>query len=537
MSRTWIVAFVFVGALALSTSASAQVTADGSIRGVIRDAQSGVLPGVTVTATSPTSPRPVVTVSDGEGVYRLQGLLPGTYVVVAELQGFSRLERSGVVITAGLNLTIDLALQLGTLGETIQVVADTPMLETERSSKTVNISGELQRALPLTSRKDFSDFLEVTPGVTARGFDQASGGQVYMVRGTDIESHVTLVDGADMGSFRQNWAGLYVGLSTDALQDVQVKTGGSDASSPIGMGAITQVATQSGTNQLRGSAGFIFTPPSWNGSNVAAGESAATTEVFQPEGALGGPILRDKAWFFGTFRYTRRNVGISRDAAQLATLAALKDGFEPFDNESRSKYYFAKAAGQISSRHQLTGFYQYDLNPDETNWAYSADQLNVSAFGGVGVSTRLASAWTNELTTRVLVSYNDKSLNGTLSAYDKYPGVGPGLNVYSSVTVSGGNPTGQGQVGELNNLFSRSAQPASKFTISGDATYYKSGLWGAHEFQTGVYLQDFDYSSTVNYANNGDALNDGVLRDPANPSLGYVHLPSPGLRPLFGARR
>ena len=77
-------------------------------------------------------------------------------------------------------------------------------------------------------------------------------------------------------------------------------------------------------------------------------------------------------------------------------------------------------------------------------------------------------------------------------------------------------------MGELNNLFSRSAQPASKFTISGDATYYKSGLWGAHEFQTGVYLQDFDYSSTVNYANNGDALNDGVLRDPANPSLGYV---------------
>ncbi len=119
-------------------------------------------------------------------------------------------------------------------------------------SKTVNISGELQRALPLTSRKDFSDFLEVTPGVTARGFDQASGGQVYMVRGTDTESHVTRVDGADMGWFRQNWAGLYVGLSTDALQDVQVKTGGSDASSPIGMGAITQVETQSGTNQLRG---------------------------------------------------------------------------------------------------------------------------------------------------------------------------------------------------------------------------------------------------------------------------------------------
>jgi hypothetical protein len=520
MRRIWLITLGFVVGLALP--AGAQIAAEGSIRGAIRDEQGGVLPGATVTATSPSSPRPVVAVSDSEGVYRLLGLLPGTYVIGAELQGFSRLERSGVVVTAGLNLTVDFGLKLGTLGETIQVVAETPMLETEKSSKTVNISGDLQRALPLTSRKDFSDFLEVTPGVTARGFDQASGGQVYMVRGTDIESHVTLVDGADMGSFRQNWAGLYVGLSTDALQDVQVKTGGSDASSPIGMGAITQVATQSGTNQFRGSSGFTFTAKSWNGSNVAAGESAATTEVFQPEGALGGPLLRDHAWFFGTFRYTRRNVGVSRDAAQLAILQALKPGFEPFDNESRSKYYFVKAATQIGSRHQLSGFYQYDLNPDETNWAYSADQLNVSAFGGLGVSSRVTSAWNNQITTRLLVSYNDKSLNGTLDAFAKYPGTGPALNIYSSTAISGGNPTGQGQVGELNNLFSRSAQPASKFTVSADATYYRSGLIGSHELQTGLYLQTFSISSTANYANNGDALNDGVLRDPANPSLGYT---------------
>ncbi len=520
MSRIFVIAFATL--LGVTASAAAQVTADGSIRGVVRDDQGGVLPGVTVTATSPAAPRPVVTVTDAEGVYRLLNLQPGTYVVTTELEGFSRLERAGIVITAGLNLTVDMSLQIGAIGETVQVVAETPMLETERSSKTVNISGELQRSLPLTSRKDFSDFLEVTPGVTARGFDQASGGQVYMVRGTDIESHVTLIDGADMGSFRQNWAGLYMGLSTDSLQDVQVKTGGSDASSPIAMGAITQVATQSGTNQLRGSGGFIFTSDSWNGSNVAAGESAATTEVFQPEGSIGGPIVRDRAWFFGTFRYTQRNVGISRDAAQLATLQALRPGFDPFDNESRNKYYFAKGSAQINSRHQLTAFYQYDLNPDETNWAYSVDRLNVSAFGGHGVSSRLTSTWTNQMTSRIMVSYNDKSLNGTLSAYDKYPGTGPGLAVYSSTAVSAGNPVGQGQVGEMNNLAQRAAQPASKFTVSADTTYYKSGWIGSHEFQTGVYLQNFEYSSTISYSNNGDALNDAVLRDAQNPGAGYT---------------
>ncbi|MCA1585169.1 MAG: carboxypeptidase-like regulatory domain-containing protein [Acidobacteria bacterium] len=178
---TRILGFALVALLMLPATVLAQITAEGSIRGVVRDEQGAVLPGVTITAMSPAAPRPVTAVSDAEGVYRLQNLLPGDYVIVAELQGFSRNERGGVVVTAGLNLTIDVSLKIGTLDETIQVTAEAPMLETESSSKAVNISGDLQRSLPLTSRKDFSDFLEVTPGVTARGFDQASGGQVYIV--------------------------------------------------------------------------------------------------------------------------------------------------------------------------------------------------------------------------------------------------------------------------------------------------------------------------------------------------------------------
>jgi outer membrane receptor protein involved in Fe transport len=520
----WFLVSVSLGMLPTSVipSAFAQVSADGSIRGIVRDEQGGVLPGVSVTASSPSAPRPVLVVSDDEGNYRLLNLVPGECVVTAELQGFSRTERRGLVIAAGLNITVDLALKIGGLGETLEVKGDTPMLESEKSSKTVNISGDLQRALPLTARKDFSDFLEVTPGVTARGFDQASGGQVYMVRGTDIESHVTLIDGADMGSFRQNWAGLYIGLSTDATQDVQVKTGGSDAASPIATGAITQVATKSGTNELKGTGGFIFTSKSWNGNNAGAGESPAITEVFQPDLSLGGPILKDKAWYFGSFRYVRRNVGISRDASQLAALKAFKSGFDSFDNESRSKYYFVKGTAQINPKHQLTAFCEYDLNPDETNWAYSADKLNVSAFGGNGVSSRLTSIWTDQLTTKVAVSYNDKSLNGSINAFDKYPGTGPELDIWTSTAVSNGNLLGAGQIGQVNNLVTRSAQPATKFTISGDATYFKSGWLGHHELQTGVYLQQYGYTSTVYYANDGDALNDAVLKDATNASLGYT---------------
>ncbi len=315
---------VLAALLAMTLPAAAQITAEGSIRGTVKDEQGGVLPGVAVSAKSPQAPTPVTAITDAEGNYRLQNVLPGEYVLTAELEGFSRIQQTGIVINAGLNITIDITLKVGTLGETVDVVAETPMLESERSSKSVNISGEMQRRIPLTTRRDFSDFLEITPGVTARGFDQASGGQVYMLRGTDIENHVTQVDGADMGSFRQNWAGLYMGLSIDAVQDVQVKTAGADASSPLGVGVITQVSTPSGTNKLSGAGGFVFTPKSWNGSNAAPGESAAITEVFQPDLSLGGPILRDKAWFFGAFRYVapRRRHLARRDAARGAARAA-----------------------------------------------------------------------------------------------------------------------------------------------------------------------------------------------------------------------
>jgi hypothetical protein len=499
----------------------AQVSAEGSVRGVVRDAQGGVLPGATITATSPDAPRGANAVSDGEGGYRLQNLVPGEYTIVAELQGFSRVERSGLVMRAGLNIVVDLTLQVGSLGETVEVRAETPMLESERSSKTVNISGELQRRLPLSGRRDFSDFLEITPGVTARGFDQASGGQVYMLRGTDIENHVTQVDGADMGSFRQNWAGLYMGLSTDAVADVQVKTAGADASSPLGVGLITQVATPSGTDRLKGAASFVYNSRGWNDNNSGPGESPAISDVFQPDLSLGGPLMRGRAWFFGAFRYTRRNVGISRDATQLSALRTFQSNFTTFDNSSRSKYYYVKGTAQISPKHQLYGFYQYDLNPEEANWAYSASKLYVSTFGGHGTGSRLTSIWSDRLTTKVLVAYNDKSLNGTLSAYDNYPGVGPGIEIYSSAALSAGRLTGSGQIAQLNNLPSRSAQPATKGTFSADATYYLSSLLGSHELQTGVYMQQFGYTSTIEYSNGGDALWQGVLNVKEDPTQGY----------------
>src|SRR4029453_10196280 len=183
----------------------------------------------------------------------------------AELAGFSRFSRPGIVVRAGLNLVVDVSLKVGSLEETVQVTAETPMLDVDKPVQAVNISGELQRSLPLSSRRDYTDFLEATPGLNTYVNPQ-SGGGIYSLRGSTIESHVVQVDGADMSSFRQSRPD-YIAVSSDALEDVQVKVAASDPPSPPGNGVVINVATPSGTNAFRGSLSGAYTSEDWSADN------------------------------------------------------------------------------------------------------------------------------------------------------------------------------------------------------------------------------------------------------------------------------
>jgi len=494
--------------LFLSLTRIAFAQSGGTIVGYAKDDQGAVLPGVTVAATSPSVAGTRTAVSDAEGFYRLLDLPPGDYTVRAELQGFSKFERPNVVVRAGLNIQVDLNLKVGTLEETVTVKADTPMLEVQKPIQAVNISGDFQRSLPLGSRHDYSEFLEVTPGVTARSFDQATGGQVYMLRGSEIENHVVQVDGADIGSFRQGWAGLYVNFGSDAIQDTQVTTGGSDASAPLGVGVVINVVTASGTNRYTGAANLVYQARAWNGNNNPGGTSAVY-QLVQPDISLGGPVVRDQVWFFGSARYIYRNTGIARTATQLTNLDGLSPGFTPFDNTARDKYYFAKITAQLSQRHQLSGFYQRDLNP-ETGDAPTDQKVfagAVTAFGGNAVSARVNSIWGDALTTTVLFAYNDKSINNSFGVFSGYSFNGPQQQVFNATVSSAGTLVGSGLLATLTNTFNMVAAPTSKTVIQGSATYYKNGWVGSHEFKAGIFTEPklHNENDTI-YANNGFAI-------------------------------
>ena len=133
-----------LAAFVTGSSAFAQ-TGDGSLRGYVKDEQGAVLPGVTVTATSPTLLTPVSGVSDAGGYYRLLNLPPGTYAITAELAGFSTWRREGIIMRAGITFAVDVQMKVGTLAETITVTGDSPMIETGRPTSVLNID-EIGRA-------------------------------------------------------------------------------------------------------------------------------------------------------------------------------------------------------------------------------------------------------------------------------------------------------------------------------------------------------------------------------------------------------
>jgi hypothetical protein len=526
VGRKW--GFAWLGAafalliLASAAPARAQVAAEGSIRGHVDDGTGAVIPGVTVVATSPSVAGAFRSVSDEAGNYRLTELPPAEdYTVTAELEGFSKYQRAGVIVRAGLNVRLDVSLTVGNLSEAVSVTGSASnIIDTFSSEQSVAISGELIRSLPLTGRREWSDTLQLTPGVLSASTDNY-GGQVYFVRGSENENHATLVDGMDVGSFKQNWPSNYISMSTESLGDVQVKTGANDASSPAAMGMVISIATPTGGNQLHGATSLLISPRGWNDQNVPGGFSAVS-EAYQPDFSVSGPLVRNKAWFFASGRSIYRNDGISRTERQLNDLRKVVPDFVPFDNEARGFIYVANSTVQLNDKQKLFGVIQYDSRLQGGNVETQAGPYANQQYGGGAYSVRLNSAWSQRLNTRLQVSYNNKGQNDDLDRIGGLSNTLPALNVYQSAqSASGGTLSGNTLLAQLNGAASRSLTPAHKTTVSLDANYF-ANKWGSHDLQAGTYLQpNLRTWSDTYYANNGFTTEDAALIDQNNPSLGY----------------
>jgi hypothetical protein len=481
----------------------AQTTANGSVHGVATDRDGAVVPGVAVSTTSGTVPGVYSATTDRVGQYRLENLPPGDYTIVAELSGFARFRRTAVTVQAGLNVEVNIPMQIGAVDETVEVHQDTPLLETRNATQSVNISGELLRGIPLTEKRDWFGALSLAPGVTTAVF---SGTPLVYVHGADASSNVVQIDGANVDTATNNGSSLtYTSLNSDLIDDIQIKTSGVDASSPLGTGGIINIATASGTNRVKGAATLALQPRRWNDSNTPGGTSS-TVDQRQLDLSIGTPIVKDRLWAFAAYRYANISSGVSRTAAQVALLQSVVKGFIPFDNTNTGHFPFAKLTSQLSNSHQLSGFYQRDVNPTSSADATAAHPTTQTT-GGDAASVHLASLWSDRLTTRAGVSYNDKRRQTQPLGVE-----GPFERVYNATILSGGRLSGNGMLAGLGSPRpSLLTQPDSKLTASFDATWFVHQGSRSHEIQAGAYAERRIDGNDLTYVNGGFGIEDSVL--------------------------
>jgi outer membrane receptor protein involved in Fe transport len=301
-SRGWI------AALALIALAGGRVSAQveqGRLLGTAKDAQSGVLPGVTVTATSPALIGQRTAVTESDGRYLITNLPSGTYTLKFELQGFQPYIRQNIVVTQGSTLTVDSTLELASLAENVTVTGDSPMVDTTTTKVGATFSGEVLVGVP--SSTDLWGNLAQTPGVRMQGYDvggshksQQTGYDAFGVRGQTK----TMFEGIDTTE-GDNGAFFYADFY--AVSEVAVTAVGGDVetSSP---GATNVQNFKSGGNRFSGLEHFTYEPTGkWMANNVDAATQARgftgnpNLSFYEMHVELGGPVVRDKLWFFGAF--------------------------------------------------------------------------------------------------------------------------------------------------------------------------------------------------------------------------------------------
>jgi hypothetical protein len=318
-----------LAALAVPFTAVAQSGPGGSLNGRVADPSLGAIPGVTVTAVNSATNDTRVDVTNSEGVYQLAGLTVGTYQLTFQLEGFKTLQRTAVVVEAAVPRTIDVQLEVGGLAEQITVVADSPVLQ--RSTPTVarRVSREEITSVP-SSTRNFTHLLTATAGVSADIAPVGSndtGAVSPSVNGTKQTSNSVLYNGVDVTSMLSNTGTLDEGLAPapETIEEVKLQTSLYDASTGRSGGGNFQLVTRSGTNAFGGSLygfgqhdrfaanDFFFEKHGLGKPTMRRVESGLT---------LGGPIRRDRIFFFSSGQHTDAETGYVPTASSRAVLPA-----------------------------------------------------------------------------------------------------------------------------------------------------------------------------------------------------------------------
>ncbi|MBE3123768.1 MAG: TonB-dependent receptor, partial [Planctomycetes bacterium] len=477
----WLVVMAAFTLLLMAGTGWAQTRSE--LTGTVKDSTGAVLPGVTVTLTSPNLVGGAQThVTNAAGVYRFTDLPLGTYELDATLQGFQTVKRTGLRVAFGTTVTIDLVLPIGGVAETVIVSGATPVIDVKTAASTTKIDNDLLQSLPISGRAGRpQEIFAMSPGATT--FRTAHGGM--------RDANNLMVDGMSAsvpgGNIRTSL------ISYNWMEEVQVVALGANAEYGEFTGTVSNMLMRSGSNRFSGMAEYVFSRPGWladNRGGLSPTLQARFTPVkYQEDWDLsyqgGGPIVKDKLFFFAGGQYVRN----SRNQA-----GAMPDEngkvWPTLDTWPR---YIGKVNWAASNSVKLEGYFVYDK--DQIDSGGNANMAPSAASGSNNPKKLFNTRLTWTLSDKTLVEVRGGLMKFQQNSIPPKRATTPYAHSDSVWGYVWGN-TG------------RSFQNYNRTSVSGTLTRWVDGFVGkSHELKFGM---DFEHTKMANgsYLTGGRSYSD-----------------------------
>jgi hypothetical protein len=498
MLRAFLAALLSLG-LAAPALAQSQA-ANGAIEGTVTDSTGGVLPGVTVTVTNTDTGTERVVVTNEIGLFRAPLLPLGTYRVTAELQGFKKFEQTGIKLSVGETAVVKAQLGVGQVSEVVSVsAADKPALDIARIDIGHTMSDEEVHNLPLVARNPYN-FALVQPGVT--GIENVEFGVPRLAANGAAMRINYQIDGNT--NTEKDRAGLrLLPMSEVMIQEVKVVTTGFAPEFGQTMGMVYNAVTPSGTNTFRGEGGYLFrrkpfsafpfffgcgsSTPAANCPAIPDGAARPDTKTDSGTADVGGPIIKNKLFFYGGWEQTRRDLSagslITVDPSIVAQVG-VKPQPTAAPNVQTAKFAIGKADYQINNNNRLTARWIRFHNDAPYNGGAGTNTLEtqtnfldaMDSTSGQLVSS-LGASQLNEF--RFQYAHRHQS-----SVANSDSGSGPAIRINTPAITFGGPWSGTGQGNAGFDFQQDITQVIDNYTYLRRAHSYKFGFDWQHIYDT-----------------------------------------------------
>ncbi len=323
----------------LSSSILVGQTVDTSILGSVMDPQGSVIPGATVVVRADATGQEKTVTTTGDGQYRVQYLVPGTYTVTVNASGFAQSTRSGIQLALSQQVHLDVPMSISGTQQTVDVSATQPLLQSESATLGATVDTNRTVNLPLNGRK-FNDLAVLTPGVRISNPDNHSSstaGSTIAANSGRADWGAVLVDGIAMTNTRSAYVNNYP--SVDAIEEFRVQTGNFSAEYGFSAGSNINVQLKSGTNNFHGSAFEFIRNDAVDARNYFRVAPLKKNVLKQNQfgGTVGGPIFRNKTFFFASYEGLR-SIAETPSLAFVPTPAQRNGDFSAYTGTLRNPF-------------------------------------------------------------------------------------------------------------------------------------------------------------------------------------------------------